>query len=176
MALFEVGKPYRPDRARWPEATQYSFRGGAHELLLFWGQLDAGVVEAVRSGRLDTSVLERGPVILFLYKIEGACGWSDAPFSWHRVAPVERVSPERPVDGERALLHLTLVECETGLVRVLRAASLSSAQTALLHAAIARQAALPAEPADYDREFARIQAAYTCRQLAEMGERGKGGS
>jgi hypothetical protein len=65
-----VGRLYNPARTRWPEATQYSFRGGTHELVLFWGKLDEATIDAVRYGDLALSVFESGPLVLLLYCIK----------------------------------------------------------------------------------------------------------
>jgi len=76
--------------------------------------------------------------------------------------------PSSTDPGERSLLQITLVEAETGLIKVLRALSLGPAQTASLYEAIRRQATLPTEPAEFDR----IQRTWQPRDLALQGEQG----
>ncbi len=161
---YAVGELYNPRRAHWPEAAHYLLRGGVHELVLFWGGLDSATVAAVRSGRIFASALEIKSVLLFLYKIEGAAGWSDSPFSWHRLPAEERVLPAQEQETS-ALLHVTLVEAETGVVRVLRVVSLTPELTTFLHAAIARQARLPSEPASYEQDL-REATQHSCEDLA----------
>jgi hypothetical protein len=172
MHRFEVGQLYNPRIRRWPEGMEYAYRGGHHELVLFWESPPAGEIEAVRKGRLDLSVLESGPVILVLFRIAGACDWSEAPFSWHRVPLGQRVSPPTPSREERALLEIFLVDATTGLLQAIRVVTLTPGQTSYLHGAIQRQAVYDAEPPTYDKELDRLRS-YTPRELAQRGEQGR---
>lgn len=148
---FEVGKLYHPDRTRWPECSQYNYRGGNHDFVLFWRRPSPTEVETWRKGRIEFALLVDGPVIFLFFKPEGG-QWSDAAFTWHLVPAEERQLPP-PVESTetRALLQITLVDADTGIIRVLRAATLSPAFTAELHDAIRRQAETPWDPAAYQR-------------------------
>ncbi|GIW55376.1 MAG: hypothetical protein KatS3mg082_1780 [Nitrospiraceae bacterium] len=156
MSILSVGQPYHPNRNRWPEAAQYNFRSGRHELVLFWPSPSPQEVEGVRVGRADFGLFFEPPVILLLYRFAGACDWSDAPYSIHLVPQEERLAPEAVSPEARALLSVVLVDADTGLVRALRAITMSPGFTRLLHAAIAQQLAYHWDATAYDQALASI--------------------
>lgn len=153
--VFKVGQPYHPSRLEWPECVQYNYRGGQHELLLFFASPTAKEVRGVRQGRADFAVLWEPPVVVFLYRLEGACGWSHQPFSWHLVPEGERQLPPGE-GGGLALLNVVLIDAATGLVRALRAVTMSEKTTARLHSAIREQAAAEWKPAAYAAAVDRL--------------------
>jgi len=136
-----VGQLYHPGRTRWPEAAQYDYRSGQHELVMFWSGISPGDIQAVKRGTCEFEMVELPPVIFLLYRINGACDWSDQPYSWHLLAEDERMLP--PPGPGRALMQVRLVACETGILRAQRLISLKPRLTQRLHAAIRRQAAAP---------------------------------
>lgn len=118
-------------------------------------------VSAVRTGEAFVAIATEGPVIFFLYRFDGACGWSDAPFSWHLVPEAERTLPDPSRGPEtRALIHVILVDAATGIIRALRSASLSPRVTEVLHVLIARQAQAPWDALAYDQELERAYARF----------------
>ena len=142
MHTYSVGQPYNPTITRWPECALYSYRSGEHELLLFLEGPSKGECLAVKKGDAKFALLLEGDVIFLLYSFGAQLPWSDAPFSYHLVEAAERTLP--PLDigqQERALLSVTLIDAATGLIRAMRALSLSHRFTEQLHAAIHRQAA-----------------------------------
>jgi len=166
MHAYSVGRLYHSGRRSWPEITQYSFRGGEHELVLFWQSPSHSEVDAVRRGRMDLEVWVEPPLILLLYKVEGACGWSDAPFAWHRVEASEQVLPELPGEGETALLHVVLVDAGTGIVRAMRQISFPPETAAELHQAVRDQAAAPWDPEVHDAALGRLYRSASAEDLA----------
>lgn len=168
MALYEVGKPYVPSRTQWPEAVEYNFRGGEHELRMFLGRPSPAEVVGISRGPCEFGLYVDGPVIFFLYRFPGAgLEWSDAPYSIHLVTEAERIEPEVHVTDEtRALLHVVMVDAESGIVRALRAVTLSPALTEALHGAIRRQLEVGLDPG-YDRHLAWVYSALTSRQMVE---------
>jgi len=162
MALYkyEVGTLYHPGKTSFQEAGEYNYRSGAHELRLFWASPSAREVHAVQNGQIEVALLVGPPVLWFLYRIDGGCDWSDAPYTWHLLPPDQRMPPE-PLTGEaRMLLNVVLVDATTGLIRALRAATLSPAVSQALHAAIAEQMAAPWDAAAYDRARTATYARY----------------
>ncbi|XXX79215.1 hypothetical protein WMF30_10615 [Sorangium sp. So ce134] len=165
--ILSVGQLYHPGRTRWPEAVQYQLRGGTHELVMFWPGLAVRDIAAVRRGPCEFALLVQQPVIWLLYRFDGACDWSDAPFSVHLVPEAER-GPAMAVDTlgatTRALLHVVLVDAGSGVVRALRQVSLSPEFTAALHAGINEQLAAPWDERAYD---AALQRGYEAWPTAE---------
>lgn len=154
LHVYRVGELYAPTRTRWPEAVDYNYRGGGgHELRLFWPRLSASNVQAVRTGSIELALYVEPPVIVLLYKIAGACDWSDQPFTIHLVPAAER---QLPIAGSRALLTILLIDADTGILRVIRTITLAPALTTALHTAIAEQAAAPFDQDAYDHALAAI--------------------
>jgi hypothetical protein len=150
MHEIAVGKPYNPNRLQWPEGASYQCRGGQHELVLFFSGITQAERQAVKKGRPEFALLVRQPVIWLMYRFGTGIPWSDSPFTIHLVAnPAERRVPEA-AEGKRALLTTIVVDAGTGIVRAIRACSLSPELTALLHAAIEEQAAAPFDRSAYD--------------------------
>lgn len=170
-AEYSVGLPYHPRIKSWPETGQYNFRGGVHELVLFWRGLDKRTIDAVRRGRVTFAIYTEGALLLLLYQIEGACDWSDAPYSWHLVPAEQRSLPEPVRDGEetRDYLRLLLVDAGTGIVRAIRLVSFSPAFTVALRLAIAAQAGETWDQAAYDLALDRLYRRYPASaQLAAV--------
>lgn len=119
MHVLRVGHLYDPERASWPEGTQYAFRGGAHELLLFFRGPTAAEVEAVRRGRARFALYAQGDLLVLCSKF-GDQPWADAPFSWHLLPEGEREGPPELTGDERIALQIILVDAATGIVHVLR--------------------------------------------------------
>lgn len=152
-----VGLPYSAKRRSWPECSQYNFRGGEHELALFFGDPSRAEVDAFASGAGDLALYVESPVIVMIYRfgVEGAgIPWSDAPYSWHLVPAHERKLP--PELGGQDALRIVLVDAGTGLVRALRLVLLPEAFTAALRVAIIDQASAPWDLTAYDKRLAGL--------------------
>lgn len=171
MPLYSVGQLYNPSKTRWPECTQYNFRSGSHELLLFYARPTDREVESIRTGRVDLAlaVEASGDLVILVHRFASG-PWSDSPFSWHLVPEAERSLPADPEsDEERALLSITLVDAATGIIRVLRAVTLSPEFTRSLHDAIRDQAARPWRGASqYNADLRTLYANASCERLAEV--------
>ena len=94
MVALEVGKSYVPGRKSIEPRVEYSFRGGEHQLLLCLSPLSEDEIAAVRQGQAEFGLLIYGLVIFLLYRFGEAIGWSDAPYSWHRLPPEQRLLPD----------------------------------------------------------------------------------
>lgn len=172
-----VGQPYMAGRAAWPEASEYNWRGGAHELRLFWRTPSDREVESVRRGEAQFAFAVDGPILFFLYRFgDGAMDWSDAPYSAHMVPPEQRQDPPDLAPGQGMLLTTILVDAGTGLVRAIRATSMGPHFSRELHAAIRRQMADPFDQGTYDRHLERVYARSSTRDLLKQARaRTKGG-
>jgi hypothetical protein len=153
----EVGKPYDPRRHTWPEAADYNYRSGEHELRLFVTDPTPKEVAAVESGPVEFGMMVE-PEGLFLVTRFGRALSFDTSYQWHR-APGGRVLPpptEETSPALRALLAIILVDAATGVVRVLRAVTYSPEFTRAIHRAIAGQAASPFDAGAHDRWADRL--------------------
>ena len=143
MHALEVGKLFLPGKTTWPQGGGYAFRAGAHELHLFLPSPSVSEVRAVRTGVANFAIAVEPPIIFFLYRFARAIAWSRAPFSWHLVSEDQRALPESGEPETRALLHIVLVDANTGLVRAHRLVAFAPTFTSALHDAIWAQAVVP---------------------------------
>jgi len=168
MHAVEVGKPYIPGKASYPEAGEYNYRSGAHELRIFLGDATAAEISAVESGEAEFAFAYETPdVLMFLYRFGRVLTWSDAPYTIHLVPQAQRTEPPSLSDDERALLSIILIDARSGIVKALRVVSLSSQMSSKLHAHIQRQFAAQWDEAAYDAGLQSIQARYTSPALAK---------
>lgn len=157
LHAYRVGEPYIPGRTSYPEAVQYSYRGGAHELLMWLADPLEREVRDIARGDCELALFVEQPLLILLYRFGKTLPWSDAPFAFHLVPQAERSLPEPTGVAEpHALLQVTLVDAVTGIVRALRMIALLPAFTTALHLAIRDQAAAPWDPAAYDRALAAL--------------------
>jgi hypothetical protein len=118
-----------------------------------------------RSGVDLALYLDPPELIILLYRISHACQWSDSPYTYHMVPEDRQQWPELPEGEQRALLTITLVSTETGIIEALRGVTMSPEMTRELHNAIRRQA--EAQWSQYDSKLKTTYARYTSRQLLE---------
>lgn len=167
MHKYTIGQLYNPNRTRWPETSQYNVRIGYHELILLLSKPSEREVKSLRRGPAEFALHIEPPVLLLLYRFEPGLPWSDAPFSIHLVPESERDLPSSLETPEsRALLHVLMVDVATGILRAIRAVSLSAAFTVELHRAIREQAILPWDPDAYDTKLAEVYSSATSEHLA----------
>lgn len=164
-----VGRPYIESKTQWPEAVEYNYRSGSHELRLFYPNLSAQEIADVGRGLVRLAFAVRGDVIYLCWRF-GEQSWCDATYSIHLVPAAERSTPPIPVTPEeRALLQVILVEATTGIIAAMRVVSFSPDFTRRLHAAIRDQLSRtwPGEDA-YLTQCTRLYSAYTSKQIAEQ--------
>lgn len=159
-----VGQPYIADKREWQEGIDYNFVGGTHDLRLFLRHPTDEEVEAVSAQPFRVGVLVDQPVIILTFSAGDLHG--DGSYAWQRMvrATGDETLPYLPKLNERALLHVTLVDAATGIVKALRAGTFSPAVTSLLHKAIREQAQAAAtgewDEAAFDRKVKQIYAAH----------------
>lgn len=174
MHTYRVGELYHPDRTHWPEIAEYNYYGGAHELRLFFANISEQEVKVITRRTVEFGAVTVGSILFFLFKFADDSGWSDCPYSWHLVnkqQPELATSPSTIEENERVLLTMLLVEATTGVLRGIRACSLSINLSRYLHQAIQSQINQPFDEASYDSELQRIYATTTSDELARRAER-----
>lgn len=167
MHRYAVGEPYT-ERTHWPELAQYNYRGGEHELVLFFDRPTSKETQAVRKEVVEFALFIERRLIVMLYRFGTAIPWSDAPYSIHLVPSEQRTLPPATGPAEQALLHIVLVDASSGIIRALRVVSLVPEFTQALHRAIREQAEMPFTRADYNGELESLFARYSSAELARM--------
>lgn len=166
MTIYRVGEfyPTASGKRHWPEGVDYNYRSGQHELRIFMRTPSRQEIADIKSGESRFALAVERDIIFFCYQF-GQGPWGDCGFSIHLVPEAERILPEIPAESEHALLTTLLIDAETGILKVLRATSLSPKFTQRLHRAILEQAAAPF-PDDYHQQAEKVYKHYTSAQLA----------
>lgn len=143
VPAYRVGEPLVAGRRGWPAGAQYGFGADGHQLTLFVRGVDARMVEDVRRGDAEFAMIGESPVFLLAYRLCEQAGWSAVPFGWHLQHAESRVVPSiDPSPEARALLWISLVGADDGIIHAQRGVALGPAFTRSLHTAIQTQATM----------------------------------
>ncbi|WP_061232523.1 hypothetical protein [Leptospira noguchii] len=165
MYVYKVGGQYS-NRTKWEEGGHYFYRQGQHELLLFYKDPTEREINAVRKGEAKFAFLEFKSIILFSYSFDPAIPLSDSAYSIHRLSDSEKVLPPKRQKGESTLLHVILVDADTGIIKALRQRSFSEEFANRLEDAIIRQYDNGFNQTWYDQNLKELFAKYTTVDLA----------
>jgi hypothetical protein len=141
----KVGELYHPDRTEWPEAVEYNYFSGTHELRFLLKNPSRYVTEVIRKMPVQFGLYLQDDIILLVYKfidykkhLVPVNGYS--PFSIHLVPDNLRTLP--PLNSDREFtdeLRIHLVDADTGILRAARSVTFSAEFTAALRRAIIEQ-------------------------------------
>jgi hypothetical protein len=176
---YEVGKPYNPKVRTWPPGSQYNFRSGSHELLLFFEKPTEREIESIRKGAAEFALVVEPPLIVLLFRFGQAIPWSDAPYTFHVLPEAEKQLPTGWEEGSpntRALIDIYLISCETGIIRAMRQVTVSPEFTRSLHKSIWEQANAPYDAKTYNLTLANMFKLNTEQLLARTKYHSKGGA
>jgi len=167
MHSYKVGELYT-DRTTWPELAQYNYRGGEHELILFFNKPTSKEVHAIAKERAEFALFVERRLIVIVYRFGTELPWSDAPYSIHLVPSEQRTTPPEVEMDERAWLHIVLVDASTGIIKALRSLTMTPEFTWTLHQAIREQAKMPFTRSEYNSELDALFSGYRSHELAQM--------
>lgn len=159
--LLSVGKPLPNWTAPMPEGAQlFMDYGGSPFLMFFYNDIAPHEPEALSEGEIRFGLYPAGDHTFFLlHSIEGFTqGWADAPYALGVLSPENRPKHDRdPTTGY--LFSFILAESTTGIIRAMRAATVTPRFSQRLDDALKR---LENNLPDFSREKhdAEIQAAY----------------
>jgi hypothetical protein len=161
VPVYRVGELFLQGRRRWSEGAEFAYSPGGLELTLFHSEMNEEVVHEVRRGQVELALIVELPLIVLAYRFGEAISWNDVPYSWHlqpaswRIVPSTDRSPEA-----RALLWLTLVDAEDGVIQAQRGVTLSPGFTRSLQDAIRAQALMPFDPDECTAAISKIFLSY----------------
>lgn len=153
----EVGKPYLPGRSNFPEGIEFGW-GSTHgraELRFFWPDLTEDEVTAFASGDIELGIYYELPVLLLLYRIDGATDWSDLAYTPHGLPQGLPDFPE-PDECPGLGLRLVLINADSGMVKVLRDMALSAEFSRTLLVCMQKQAEALYDPAVFNQVLDEI--------------------
>lgn len=152
VPVYRVGELFRLGRTKWPEGGAFTYSRGGLELTLFVSSIEAtrnNVVYDVRQGEVELGLIVELPLIVIAYRVGQSIPWNDVPYSWHLQPMSWRVVPSLKSSREaRALLWITLVGADDGLIYAQRGVTLSPSFTQSLHEAVRAQALATFDPDD----------------------------
>jgi hypothetical protein len=172
-SLLAVGKPYHPDLRVWSEGADYNFRDGAHELRVFLPRASKAEITSVEEGPIEFGLWWDWPDLFVLSQFHDKRSRRlvmsfDCPYTWHRLAPEDRVKPpawEEVNPALRAVVNVVLIEATSGIVLALRICTYSPEFTRALHRTIADQAAMPYDKITHESRIEDITREFTSEQL-----------
>jgi hypothetical protein len=157
VPTYRVGEPFRRARGSWPEGAQFYHSPAGHELTLFHSDITEDMVQDVRQGHSEFALIVEPPVIVLAYRFGRSIPWGDAPYSWHLQSAKWRVVPPlNPSPESRALLWVSLVGAEDGIIRAQRGLTLSPRFTCTLQDAIRAQVVTAFDPGKCTKVISNI--------------------
>ncbi len=156
---------YLPGVTSWPEAVEYNYFSGNHELRFLLNNPIKYITEVIRKMPVQLGLFTQDDIILLVYKFTDykkqmipVHGYS--PFSIHLVPDNMRTVPQLPSDtAHEEQLRIHLVDASTGILRAARTVSFSNDFSVALCSAIIDQGGRPL-PADYNERLQRIDSVY----------------
>lgn len=134
-----VGRPFSPGVVRYEAGSNFEMVGEECFLDLFWLDITDEDIERVSHGRGTFGMwYSNEGDIFFLFRF-GDMAWADSVFSIMQLPPDRRIRPPRLYGRRRIDLRITLVDADTGIVRAVRMASLSSSFSRKLCTSVNRQ-------------------------------------
>ncbi|NLV68195.1 MAG: hypothetical protein GXY14_11055 [Spirochaetes bacterium] len=156
-----VGELYLPGTTKWPEAVEYNYFSGNHELRFFVKNPTRYITEVISRMAVHLGLFIRDDIILFVYRFTDykkkfipVHGYS--PFSIHLVPADLRKIPEKITDPDHEeILRIHLVDAATGILKAARTVRLSPAFSSALCEAIYCQASIPLSD-DYNERLLEL--------------------
>ena len=127
IPVYRVGEPFRRGRHTWPPGALFTYGPGGNESTLFHSDIRQDMVHDVSRGQAEFGMIVEPPVLVLAYRFGQSIPWHDVPYSWHlqpmdwRVVPPQHHSPEA-----RALLWISLIGAEDGIIHAQRGMTLYS--------------------------------------------------
>ena len=111
----------------------------------------------MRRGEVELALIVELPLIVLTYRFGQSIPWNDVPYSWHMQPVSWRVVPsvERSLES-RALLWITLVGADDGIIHAQRGVTLSPSFTRSLHGAIRTQALMAFDPEECTSAISKV--------------------
>ena len=162
-----MGLPYAPGWRSPGDGVEYRYRDG-HELRVILRHLTEREVARIGGEGVVHLALVVEPLVFTLVAgFEGVISWSGAPYCWHYLRDEERALPAPLADGETADLTIVLVEGNDGIVRAVRAVTLSPDFSLALHTAIGDQAECTFDEEEYERQADTLHRQWRAGELVE---------
>lgn len=160
--VLEVGKPYLESRSSYPEGVEVSWfrRDADAELRFFWSGVTEQDIQAFSEGEVELGLFFQSPILLIVFKIDGATEWSDVAYTPHALAKEQLALPKHIEPEEQFSLALVLTDAEDGVVKALRHLTLSTEFFRTLLDCVQMQVKSPYSPAQFNQALDELYGAY----------------
>lgn len=136
----EVGEPYIQGRTHWPETVDVNALSSGLEVRIFLRGPTADEIAAIRKGAASAALYARDGLLLLAFRF-GDMPWMDASLDHLRTPESHRWQEPALAEGVRLLATVLLVDAATGILRAIRAITLSPFFSQRLVAELAAQLA-----------------------------------
>lgn len=154
-----VGEIYSSKHSEYSEATQYCYHNGEHDLALFWSRPTLKEINGFLGQPVELALHVEQSVLFLLYRIADTCEWSDVAFNIHQLRAEERIVPA-DIPGSRAVLQMTLVNADNGIILAKRMLSIGPAMTQALRHTLQEQMQTPCSRPQYMEQVKHAYARY----------------
>jgi hypothetical protein len=162
VPVYRVGELYLRGHRRWPQGTQFTYRPGGFELTLFRCDIEPEMVTDMLRGLAEFAIIVDHPLIVFAYQFGEFMSWDDVPYSWHLQPAGGREIPSLNCSREtRALLWVSLVGAQDGIVHAQRGMTLSPLFTLAIYQSIREQAMRVFHPENCTAAVSRLYLNYS---------------
>ena len=159
MTTRQVGDVYSPEHTQYSETTQYCYKGGVHDLVLFWAEPTAEEINGFRTQPVEFALYVQQPVLFLLFRIANICEWSDVAYNIHQLPPQEQAVPADAA-GAHARVQMTLVDASGGIIKAKRLVNMGPTMTQAMRHTLDEQMRLPFSRFDYDAIVKQAHARY----------------
>lgn len=120
MATYRVGQLYHPGVRQWPETGQLRITPDGVQLALFMAAIADWEIAELRTGTAEFAWVDGEHAAILAYRFGGAQrAWSDCPYHPGR-DPGAGLPAGAGGDGTHLLVHVVLVDADTGLIVAMR--------------------------------------------------------
>ncbi len=149
---YRVGELFLPEQTRFEPDAIYGLDRNGHTLTIFAANPSPQLISAAKREPVELALVVQSPLIIILYRLEGEQNWSSIPYSWplrNLRQTVQIVPPARLPEHSGALLWLTLVDADNGLIVSQRGVPMNRRFAQMLHKSIRDQVRDPFVPDQY---------------------------
>lgn len=139
---YRVGEPYRAGQAPPPEGSILTLDRLGYSLVIAQSNLSPSTIETIRQASMELALIFEDPLVVLAYRFGPDAAWDSVPYAWPLATAASRnrvLPPARTQADLRALLWITLVDADTGIIAAQRGIALEPGFTARLNEAIRHQ-------------------------------------
>ena len=161
ISIYRVGELYCEEQKYWREGSQLTYSQNGLELTLFYRDISEVVIADIQRGPAEFAMIVDHPLVVVAYRFGTSSFWNDVPYCWHLQPSHRRIIPKiDPSPEARALLWVSLIGANDGIIHAQRGLTLSPSFTSALHHTLRSQAMTGFVPEDCTSAISRLYLRY----------------